>query len=427
VNKQVKRAQVELQSEALTALARTAIRRGQKLATVTKLAADAETVAYWSEYFGAYGTMFVRPASLKKLASLDDKAAWDSSDDEWYQKELEKQKEEEAKGKTSALSPEQLEAVVEVVQALDVKSDVKNAQVMYDVAVRVEAAPDVALLPDAFEHTFKFALGAVKPSGVAHVSVDHVFVDIDGESMVGQAVCGVSLTSGDLNAFVTTLKSQLEKYLKDADFPSSVQVEEPLKRVAGRNCIMQQALAGVPLIRLASQFGRGPALVARRCAERQVAGVPFSPIGRAQAKFAQAMIESAESLAFEGEPSSEKGAFADCGDGIHAQIKYQGTAIPKGFQWMIAQGDEVLDQGESEIFDEARGDIQAALPDARSKAQAAKAALKQAMTAALGPVSSFEKLASVGGTSEYKVETKTGRTAWVSVEGGKVVNKVGEL
>jgi len=448
----MKTAHIDLANPEYLKLAKIARRRGEKLAALTKFAADAETVAYWSEYFGAYGTQFVRPLALKKsarMASIGGKEAWGSEDDAWYEEELKKEKTKESgiddavaslkdAARVAELSDDdqkKLDEVLKTVQDLKSKSPVDQAQTMYDVSVHVEAEPFVTLMPDAFEHSFKFALEALKADGAASLSVEHIMTDVGqaGEpgasaSMTGDATCAVALTSSDLAAFVATVESQLKKYLEDADFPCAViTCEEPMKRVANRGCIMEDARNGVSLARMVARFGEARARVAKRCAAKEATGIAYSPVARALVKRAQAKIEEADNISFTGDPSSEGGAVADLGAGISAQIKYMGTQLPNGFQWVITKGEDFLAHGEEEMFEQAKGSVQSERPKATSKALSKDAALRRAMIDSVGPVAFYERLASVNGLDEYRVTKKTGSVVWLSVRAGKVENKVGEL
>lgn len=398
--------------EPLIGQARAAMRIGRKLTAITKMAVDAETIAYWSEYFGQYGTQFVRPLTFKKAARMALIAGdWDADDMAWYEAQLKKET-EELKDKSEEKTAQ----------------NVEGAQTMYDVAVSVLAEPFVTLLPDAFEQTLKFALEAIKPQETASVSVDHVLADVTGQSMKGNASCAVSMTGTDMAAFIATAESQLKAFMQEADFPcATVKVSAPVKRVAGQGCIVRDCRDGVSHVVLVARYGAERALAARKAHQAQQSA-KFSPRGRFLAKHAQAMIESADAIKFEGDASGEHGAWADLGEGVKGQIKYVGTQLPKGFQWMITDGGEqVLDRGEQEMFEQAVGEVQAKLPDAKSKLEAKDAALKVALRAELGPVADFRRLASVGGVEEYNVTLKSGKVAWVTVRAGKVENKVGEV
>lgn len=201
------------------------------------------------------------------------------------------------------------------------------------------------------------------------------------------------------------------------------------KTASIHECIMEAARASRPLVVMVARYGADQARVALRCAAKEKLGTKYNAKARFLVKHAQALIESKDKIAFEGEPTSDTGAQAQLEGGLAAQIKYQGTALPKAFQWVLSKGDEVLDQGDAEFYDEAVESVQASLPKASGKAEAKEKEDTAAIHASVGTekVSSVTKLASSGGLTEYKVEMKTGKVAWFSVRAGKVENKVGEL
>jgi hypothetical protein len=145
---------------------------------------------------------------------------------------------------------------------------------------------------------------------------------------------------------------------------------------------------------------------------------------------AQAILED-EPLDFQGEALDDNGANAETPDGFKAQIKYM-TQTEPAFHWILKNPkDEVVDQGEGEMFDECVGEVKVALPQAKSDwAKAQEAEEKKEMEAQLGfvqefgPLVSIEKLASTGDIAEYKLEMKTGKTIWLSRKAGKTLDSV---
>jgi len=439
----------------LLRLARLAKRRGEKLALLTKCAVDENTVAYWSDYFKQYGMQWVRPLALKKSANKK-KAGYDyegisfdieGGGDEFYF--FSDVGDDNTNYRTRVDAADAAVAFIkEFLENEGKQASRKTAtQFIYDVSVRVEIEPWVTLLPDALEHSLKFALEAIKPPPSDGLTVDHVFVDIEEPTpvavlpgqmpvpaeprMVGYAQCAALFPDDKVAPeFAAIVESQLKKFLGEADFPcASIEIGQATKRTANldHECIIACAREGQSLARLTSKFGYAQAKVARGCAVREAEAKNIHsdawPILRFQAKRIIAQMEE-EAPDFIGEPTSDKGAVAQVGV-MSVQIKYEGLKSPNAFQWFVFGSDKkVLDQGESETWDQAVGDVKVALPKAQAKAEAAEAAEKTAIVASCGPVASIEKLASLGAMTEYRVQTKKDVTIWLTLQAGKVVDKV---
>ncbi len=223
-----------------------------------------------------------------------------------------------------------------------------------------------------------------------------------------------------------TLGNEVARGMAKLDLPCRVAVQHTADTQYASGLIQDQVHTS-PMPILVAHFGAARARLAILCAKKQAEGLKFSARHRFLAKIAQAMIESEDTLRFEGEANSENGSWADCGEGIRAQVKYLGAKLPKAFQWIVTNGDDVLDQGDAEFAAEAEGEIQASLPDARASLHEKEAAVRRAIVDEVGPIASITRLAHLDGMTEYKVETKKASIVWLTVRNGKVEDKVGEV
>jgi hypothetical protein len=315
-------------------------------------------------------------------------------------------------------------------------------QVIYNCAVQVDLQPGLALEPDALEHSMKFCLEATKPSEAVHVSVDHIYAEVEGEGqflhLVGRANCGVTFPADefDREKFESTLISQLADKLKQGDFPAAdIKVVSLDKRVASNKCIVATARSGATLAFLAREFGLGPARMAKNCIGFEKIGDSFQapPMLNVQikllaSKIAQEMVVDENDVHFVGDPASSDGARVEIMEGLHGELKYVPTKRP-GFFWSIKAGDQIIADGQAETQVQAETDVGLAMPRIKSEmaseakgASEKEASLKWELIGKFGPIARIEKLARVGSTQEVRVETKSGKTIWASIENNKVVD-----
>lgn len=428
-----------LEDQRLLNIARWAKRRGEKLATIVKLAVDANTLAYWSEYYMQYGDQLTRDLAPKFQRVAQEgyvKEEYKGLPIEVWQQgdSIFEYKIKDARGKAigGGSGSTQDEAISKARVQIDSddltkQAMMKNGQYVYNVAVQAKIASWVTLLPDALEHSMKFAIEAMKIQGVAHISVDHCFSDVvahgegPGAAMTGYANCAVAFAEDKAPAsFAAQFESQLKDYLQKADFPAeAISVASPQKRASVED-VMKEARAGSSLARMSGLFGLHQAQIAQRCAAREAAGVSFTPDALFLAKIAQVQLE--EFLDWEGEATNPEGSLATTKDGFEINIKYDGTQ-KKPFHWLMTDpGGNVLDQGDSETFQEAEGDAKKELPKNRSDLEKSEQETKMAFVAKFGLLASIKCLAKVGAVEEFKLETKAGKTLWATRIAGQIAD-----